>query len=907
MPWATSRSSGVGERKLSIMRPFQVPRAWLLPRALGLLVLMALPACTSGSSGRGFLASTIASPGSKTTPGSTTAPVVSLATTITAPANDTQIAAVTTVTFQGQAFDTHGAPLPGSALAWASTIDGPLGTGSVLTVSSLSPGIHRITLTATAPGGLGTDSILMIVGGTGGASGQELLAYMASLPGRLLGDPITIPPSVPNMINANPCDINGISGNGALSACFSAAGTVTCLRYPSPSYYNQVDYLSMRGHALGFGSIDNQGMFAGLSVDLGGGTKVTTWFRDATWTRTQSYRSDDSAVLVTVYESASLGLQVTNESFVHPAEDTLVQHYSVALLPGSTVNPKVGFLYYENLSPCTTKIPYLPVFDVYCELLNDFACGYHTGDDAIIHFRPDNADYGKLLAFGGAPHPNLTADVDAWLDAAGTTFGPGVYFAIGSDAPSSGHQCGADLGLVAPPNPATDPTLDAYTECSLGALTGNPIALVRANAALSRDIDLTSGSASVTFYVAAGLTPDGAGGARQRLARARATTYATYLNDVEQDSSQWLSRARLPHAPADAQTIAFAKRSLIVARTAIDRTSGAIVASLASQLPYSEDWVRDGAFINYALDTAGYPEIVEKHNLFYASVQRSSGLLAGTYDMNFYADGVPGGPVPLEIDEAAFGVWTMAVHADFITDPVHRASYLGQVYPAIKRGADFVAGWRDPLNGLQLPANEDDNIMPTASLHGAGPILLAIRSAIAAGQATGESPAVLQGWAARATELQAAIDRTYWDPAVNAFHNTSAAGNPLGPPVQPSAWLVWPVEMLPLTDARVLSTCDWLYSNLLPVVTHQVTESAYDAKTTLSLAFAWQNDPVKQASLRSSFSMFTHDLPTPGTNHVGEFYKYVTAGGTSGWQSQNDVPHVWEHMLIYHTAVELYP
>ncbi len=66
---------------------------------------------------------------------------------------------------------------------------------------------------------------------------------------------------------------------------------------------------------------------------------------------------------------------------------------------------------------------------------------------------------------------------------------------------------------------------------------------------------------------------------------------------------------------------------------------------------------------------------------------------------------------------------------------------------------------------------------------------------------------------------------------------------------------------------------------------------------------SWRGDPVKIAKLRAAFETFTHELPTDGTLHVGEFYK-VDASGR--WRNVNDMPHVWEHMLIYHTSMELY-
>ncbi len=856
--------------------------------ALALLAVATLASCTRGSSGHASLASS-------TSPGSTVAAVASLNVQILAPADGSGFGSGVAIVFSGRAFDATGAALPGSALAWSSSIDGALGTGTSV-VTSLSSGVHQIVLTAQTAAAVGSASVVVVVD-RGPATG-ELASYMASLPSRVLGAPVKLPPTLSAMIAANPCDVNAISGNGALAAAFSKAGTLTVLRYPSPSYCNNVFYVASPGLPAGTGAIENMGAFGGLRFKLASGLEATTWFRDASWTHAQSYMADDSPIVVTLHSCDALGLSVREVAFVDPQSDVLVERYEITRAPTSPVQPDVSVVYFENLSPATEKIPYLPLEDVYFDWLNDFACAYHSGDDAILHFRPKNADLAVLNAFA-ATQPSQ-AQLDTWLAAAGTTFGPGVYFALGSDGPSSAFQCGEDLGLA-----ASSPKLDAYADANAGTLSGNNLATGECNAALARDVNLASGQAAVTFYVAASTTPDGPTGSRQTLANARALAYSDHVAAVTSDWTSWLGRARLPNAPADPRTIAVAKRSLIVARTATDKNTGAIVASIATQLPYAQDWVRDGAFINFALDTAGYPEIVEKHNLFYASVQRSSGFFAGTFDMNFYADGVPGGPVPLEIDEAAFGVWTMAAHADFITDPVHRAQYLSQVYPAIKRGADWLAAWRDPLTGLQLPANEDDNPIPTRGLHGAGPVHLALTSAIKAGTATGESASVLQGWQARADELGKAIDTAYWNPTLGTWLDPGNSGNPVGPHDQPTAWLVWPTEKDPFTDPRVGTTCDWLFSQLALVTTKQVTESAYDAKVALSLAFAWQGDPAKTSQLRDAFHFFTDELPIEGTLHVGEVYRLDPTGTT--WQNVNDVPHVWEHMLIYHTAVELYP
>jgi hypothetical protein len=70
-----------------------------------------------------------------------------------APLNGTSFPVGTTVEFRGAANDLEDGQISGSALAWASSIDGTLGYGSTISVSNLSPGSHRITLSAADKAG----------------------------------------------------------------------------------------------------------------------------------------------------------------------------------------------------------------------------------------------------------------------------------------------------------------------------------------------------------------------------------------------------------------------------------------------------------------------------------------------------------------------------------------------------------------------------------------------------------------------------------------------------------------------------------------------------------------------------------------------------------------------------------
>jgi len=66
--------------------------------------------------------------------------------TINVPSNKSAFNEGEAITFDGSAVDANGAALDGSSLIWTSNIDGQIGTGKSFTSSSLSQGIHLITL-----------------------------------------------------------------------------------------------------------------------------------------------------------------------------------------------------------------------------------------------------------------------------------------------------------------------------------------------------------------------------------------------------------------------------------------------------------------------------------------------------------------------------------------------------------------------------------------------------------------------------------------------------------------------------------------------------------------------------------------------------------------------------------------
>ena len=126
---------------------------------------------------------------------------------------------------------------------------------------------------------------------------------------------------------------------------------------------------------------------------------------------------------------------------------------------------------------------------------------------------------------------------------------------------------------------------------------------------------------------------------------------------------------------------AVARRALINLRVGTDAATGAIVASISRQPPYYLDWPRDGTFFNVALDVSGQTALAERRADLYVAWQRAPACrrrrsstsrrrvdpdtgAASTYpadgwEMNYYPDGMVGGPIRFEIDNAALALWTI--------------------------------------------------------------------------------------------------------------------------------------------------------------------------------------------------------------------------------------------------------
>ena len=741
------------------------------------------------------------------------------------------------------------------------------------------------------------------------------------------------PPTFEQVFGAT--NINAATGNGGMTAAFSARGELTIFRWPNPSFYEHLAYLTANGFDARdlpyFGAQPSMGAFFGLVVQTGKTTEVT-WLRDEPWTASQRYLDSRSNVVVTTYEHESLGIEATTFAFVAPDADTLIWRLEVSQKPGSPAQVLRG-LFYENLSPSITKIPMVPLDGWALDMFNDFAAVYDTASRAIIHFRVRDRRFSDLTSLMRQPSPTAQ-DANAFLDSEVSQWPRGMFFGVTVDAPEFNYQVGADdvpvcealeglienmpwdyygmpqwlsylpacwldpfsffvsiLGWKHEPQNALDDAAD-------GLLSGSPVAGIQTNAALSFSLS-EQNSATVMLAAADSLTA-----LRAELDRAGAISYADQLDKVQAFWHDWTTGAMVPDTD-DEQLVNFAIRALISIKTAQDRQTGNIVASVSTQPPYSFDWPRDAAFLNYALDLAGFRDEVTLHNRSFATWQRVEPIPfgiapAGTYHMNYDPEGKPGGPIVFEIDNTGLITWSLWDHYLWMMQESNpdAMDYLADVYPAIARAADGLADCKDEPTGLQCYACEDDNIEKVQTMQGTSTVFAALVSAIEAGRAIGEDPDRIQGWSDRADELRDAAFDHFWSDKEGRFTGSFCG----------ECWSIFPSGMLapgdPMADAQIDRLLTWSQA----VLTEDRDLLSYNSKAFVSLAWYYRQTGNEQGlkDVQDIMRQYLHWIPTEGTLHLGEvsiLYDLDQDGFRETPVNEVGTPHVWRQALNYTASV----
>lgn len=670
-----------------------------------------------------------------------------------------------------------------------------------------------------------------------------------------------------------PTDVNAQAGNQGLTVAFNDRGTVTVFKWPSPSFYDQVKFHANSRSEPFVGALENEGTFLGIAVTTADGER-TVWLRDADEI-TQRHPEGYTDELITSFRFADLDLDVEVTDVVAHPDDILFREVVTSVGPTSPVSD-AALVVHENMNLVVTKIPGAPARDWCGEGLNADTASYDPDLDAIVH--------------------SLTGIDES------TQRPSSVAVAIGFVEASDGHQVGGDAyePLAAPDGKVPGPTQDAYDDAADGRLTGNDSYVGQTTGAMRTPLDLTSGTATATAVYTAAADAETAGAllasARTRRVDDEAAAKRAWLEGL-------LGDFPLPDTSTAGERDAIDRlieRALVTLVTNIDRESKAIVASVATQSPYGEDWPRDGAFFDLALDLGGLHDVVVDRQGFYAATQQTVedpdpfltalGVPPGNWGMNYYADGVVGGPIPWEIDETGYAVWNFWQH--------HRATgdldALRAIWPTLSAAADFLATCADPTNGLQCRAIEDDNPDLRQTNVGASATWMALSAATEAATALGEDEAA-QRYATRRDELGAAIDEHLWieDPG---HYGPGAV-----------AVTAWPACFKDFDHPRMVSHLDRVWDLIAPTFREpQAGEKVfglYEAKGLISLAKAWKDQPENLAMVRDGIDWIAREHATDDTHIMGEVWQ-VEDGEVLSIVSQ---PHAWEQILVYLAALEAYP
>jgi hypothetical protein len=779
-------------------------------------------------------------------------------------------------------------------------------------------------------------------------------------------------------------NINAIAGNGGLSLGISPFGDLAVMTWPSPSYTDQVTHIASNALDVRDGGLMQAHEAMGATIGLVYRTADATefaWIRGAQWTRVQGYADPDAAVIETRHEHAALGLAVVVTDFVPPQRDVWVRNVEVVRGPGSAVEA-VEVIWYSNFAPTVSRVPQLPLADWAYDAYNDFAALYDKGRELVVHFRPSGhgdidrigdligpppIDYGvvgEALAAGtvdATAAAALLADLDDF-------YGPGVYLSVGASLPVAGYQIGYDetpLCAIAdtlidnvvaleqifptvslPLDPEVVETLrcdetladiiarngwmhtaaDAFADAADGQLGHSPAAAGRVNEALRVTPAFVDDRAAVTFWVG---VADTAADSVETMQSARQAGYANVYATTVEYWRTWIEQARLPDTD-DARVLEVCRRALINLKVGTDRDTGAIVASLSRQAPYGQDWPRDGAFFNTALDLAGYTEMVTAHNRFYLDTIRrepaeaelfinnepppdpddplKDTFPAWSWEMNYYADGMVGGNIRFEIDNTGLAVWSLVAHVGFLPQEA-RQDYLQEIWPVVRNAADLLARWRDPETGLQALANEDDNYAYTQTLHGAVTVYAGLVSAARAARQLGHVAAG-ERYEARAYELKRAVEIHLYDPESGLFkEGLEQAMNPEMAKAGPSGWMVWPAWMFDSADPRVVRQIQTNLETSLARLDPVDGGGAYLTKLLIAAALSQRDDAEVWADVERALQAMVNRVVTPDTHVLGEVFVPVDTDGdgvNDAFSTRVSNPHLWAATLIYLTAMALY-
>lgn len=762
--------------------------------------------------------------------------------------------------------------------------------------------------------------------------------------------------------------VSAMTGNGGLTAGVSDRGELTVLSWPSPSFHDQVDHQTVNGPSVRdhdrFGAAEDRGVFAGLWIEPADGAPFISWLRDPEWEHSQSYRSDASAAIEQSARLPGTGLSVFETTFVDPSTDVLHRRATIQRDATSTVQ-NVRYLLFTNFAPHLdrpaelTDRPAFPPPDADDDR-HDFAAFWDDAQGALVHFAPAARDLTVLsdLMAGDWTDESWAAEGLGIARGIADASGPGVFLTLtASDAPDSvqvgwdtTRPCDGTAAWTWRPGTAWDDAQD-------GTLSGSPLGACQADATLAWDVDLGAPGTLATVSLDQTLSAAGTSGASRALATDASGSFDRALTDADAAWGDWLAELHVPTTLGDDLQGA-AQRALISIAQGTDRDSGAIVASIARQPGEHLDRPAVSPWLDLALDISGDFDSVSRHSRFLASVQNRAPELgedgtsvlspAGAWLGGFWADGQPASREldAFSLESVGLTVWALTAHAAFAANDEVRRDALGSAWPAIRRGADLLAGCvadgHPALDGAS-PAEGEPGWYPAWQDVVAGDFP-SDEQRLASGSQDAESfltcaPDARATWSARQGLLAAAdaarilcVDGArsdYWESRAHELGAASLLTDYVfGTWQEEPAGVLWPTPFW-IDDAHadlfggVEAADDFLEQALLDAaeelhlgveadVALTTAGSATAGRNTLALAGFWRGERRPDADVwvenLTHLERLAVDFAQPGTGHLGAVFVSLDTDGDGAADSAEQrvaTPHLGAAALTYLTAMAI--
>lgn len=375
-------------------------------------------------------------------------------------------------------------------------------------------------------------------------------------------------------------------------------------------------------------------------LDEGGESR---WLDDKRLDRRQRYLEDTNVLITSVWRN---GLLIELTDFVHPEHDVVVRKADLRNTRATPISTRFFHIEAASLEENRDNFGYNLAY-------------YDSGAVCVVRFRGhpfDNAVEGhSVLLLAGVPvqdafqcgvsYEREGAQTDAYLDAADGELHNNEY--------SSGGEMGTTSGMM-------------------------------------WEVELKPGQAvTITVLLCCGLTLDAA---EHLLNTVRAVPAERLLADTVAYWKEWLAPGvAWSERIRDNALRSLYRRSLLTNKLLQDRTYGSIIAAPSVAPDYRYCWLRDGAFVAWAFDVAGYHAEAAHYYRWCARTQVANGL----WYQNHYTDGRRHWP-GIQVDQVGTVVWGIYQHYLH----THDRHFLSELWPTARRAAEYVISRIHPKRGL---------------------------------------------------------------------------------------------------------------------------------------------------------------------------------------------------------------